>query len=58
MDVNEIVKWVSSQDWLAWIGAVTALLSGVYAIALLIPGDQPDKTIKWILDLTTKFSRK
>lgn len=40
------------------LGAVTAILGGIYTISLIIPGDQPDKAIKAILDLTQKFSKK
>jgi len=42
----------------AVITSVVAILGGVYAIALIVPGEQPDKFIKSILDLTKKFSRK
>jgi hypothetical protein len=56
--MDEIIKWVTTQDWIAWVGAVTALLGAVYSICLLIPGDQPDKTIQAILDFTKKFSKK
>ena len=40
------------------VGSFTAFLGALYTLALLIPGEQPDKTIKAFLDLTTKFSRK
>jgi hypothetical protein len=39
-------------------GAFVALISAVYTLFLLIPGDQPDKTIKAFLDFTQRFSRK
>lgn len=40
------------------LGALTALLSAAIAIALLIPGDQPEKALKAIVDFIAKFSRK
>lgn len=40
------------------IGALTAVLASLYALFLIIPGEQPDKTIKAMLDFTSKFSRK
>lgn len=40
------------------VGGISLTLSGLYAIALLIPGDQPDKAIKALLDLTQKISLK
>ena len=51
---------------IAWLGlhyqviaaAIIGILSGVIAIALLIPGDQPEKSLQWIVDLLSKISRK
>lgn len=40
------------------VGAVTMILTGLYTIALIIPGDQPDKTLEKILDFTKRFSKK
>jgi hypothetical protein len=40
------------------VGALAAFLGAVYAVAVMIPGDQPDKAIKAILDLTLKISKK
>jgi hypothetical protein len=39
------------------LGTLTAFLAALYGLFLLIPGDQPDKTIKAIMDFTTKYSR-
>ena len=40
------------------ISAVTMVLSGIIAIALLIPGDEPEKTLQSVLDFLTQFSKK
>ena len=40
------------------IGAFAALLGALYAFFLLIPGDQPDKFLKAMLDFTSKYSKK
>ena len=40
------------------IAAVVALLSGVIAVSLLIPGEQPEKALQGIVDFISKFSRK
>jgi hypothetical protein len=40
------------------VGAVTMILTGLYTLSLIIPGDQPDKTLEKILDFTKRFSRK
>ena len=41
-----------------WIGMLTGLLTSIYTISLAIPGEQPDKLIKWLLDITEKMSKK
>lgn len=38
--------------------ALVGVLAALYTLALIIPGEQPDKTIKAILDFTEKVSRK
>ena len=40
------------------MGALSVLLSALYTVALIVPGDEPDNTIKRLLELTQKFSRK
>ena len=40
------------------LGYVTMVLTGLYGLFLLIPGEQPEKAIKAILDLTSKLSKK
>lgn len=48
---------IAAQGLLA-LGGLAAFLTAIYAIALIIPGEQPDKVIKKLLDLTQKLSRK
>lgn len=52
-----IVNWVLA-NYQAVISAVMAILTGVIAISLLIPGDQPEKTLQAIVDWLKKFSVK
>jgi len=54
----EFLSNLLNMDLLKYLGAATGLLSGLYTICLLIPGDQPDKIIKMLLDLTEKLSKK
>lgn len=50
--------------WLQWaiasgpnlISAVVAVLSAMIALALLIPGDQPEKALQSAVDFLKKFS--
>lgn len=54
-----ITHWqeIVTQAFLVLGGLATAL-GGLYAIFLIIPGEQPDKVIKKIYDFTVKLSRK
>lgn len=53
-------------EWLTWllanyqmlITSVIAVLTAVIAVALIIPGDQPEKTIQGWVDFLSKFSKK
>jgi len=45
-------------NWPTYLVAVQAFLSGVVAVSLLLPGDQPEKALQWVLDLLKKFSKK
>lgn len=56
-------KVIEAGQWLVLhgpdiLGAVSALLSGVIAISLLIPGDQPEKALQSAVDFLKKFSKK
>lgn len=56
--MESMISLILSQDWLAWVGAITALLGAVIAIAQLIPGEQPEKGLQAVVDFLSKFSRK
>jgi type VI protein secretion system component VasF len=56
--MENIISFVTSQDWIAWLGAITALLGAVIAIAQLIPGEQPEKFLQSVVNIISKFSRK
>ena len=47
-----------SLNYQAIIAAVMALLTGIIAVELLIPGEQPEKTLQAIVDFLSKFSKK
>lgn len=42
----------------AILAGAIAILTGVTAIAMVIPGEQPEKTLQKIVDVLAKFSRK
>jgi hypothetical protein len=55
--VLEIVKMVV-QFGPEIVSGVVGILSGVIAIALLIPGEQPEKALKGVVAFLEKFSKK
>lgn len=40
------------------VSAVIAMLSGLIAVFMLIPGDEPEATLQKIVDFLSKFSKK
>jgi len=56
--MEQILTFIQSQDVFAWVGALVALLSAVIAVASLIPGDEPEATLRKVVDFLSKFSRK
>jgi len=54
---------VAVGEWLVLHGpdvvaAVVAMLSGIMGIAMLVPGDEPEATLKKVADWLAQFSRK
>jgi hypothetical protein len=58
MDIIKLATELSKLDWLQILGAISAILSGLIIIFQMIPGDQPEKTLRAIVNLIAKFSRK
>jgi hypothetical protein len=56
--MNQLIAFIQTQDLFAWVGALTALLTAAIAICSLIPGDEPEATLRKIVDFLSKFSRK
>lgn len=55
--VMEVFAWIMA-NYEAVLAAVMALLSGIIAVALLIPGQEPERTLQKIVDFLKKFSKK
>lgn len=53
----EVLNWIV-QNYQAVVTALMGILMGVIGIALLIPGDQPEKALQAVVDFLTKFSKK
>jgi hypothetical protein len=56
--MESLIHLVQNVDLFAWLGAITALLGAIIAIAQLIPGEQPEKSLQAVVDFLSKFSRK
>jgi hypothetical protein len=55
--IIEIGKFVVG-NYETILSAIVAVLTGIIAISLLIPGDQPEKALQAVVDFLKKFSRK
>jgi hypothetical protein len=53
----EIVKFLIN-NWSELISAIIGVLSAIVALALLIPGEQPEKFLSNVVDFLKKFSKK
>jgi hypothetical protein len=58
MNLTEILTIVSGLNWLEIIGALTTVMIGLIAVFEFIPGEQPEKTLRAIVNVIAKFSRK
>lgn len=47
-----------SMDWIKLLGTFTAAVASLIAFFLLVPGEEPEKTLQKILDFLKKFSLK
>ena len=56
--MQDMINYLLNMNWLETVGAITLLLNGLLAVALVIPGEIPDKQLKAVLDFILKFSKK
>lgn len=56
--MENIIHLIQNVDIFAWLGAITALLGAIIAVAQLIPGDEPERSLQRVVDFLAKFSRK
>jgi hypothetical protein len=48
----------SNCEVLSILGVVQLLIVGAYLVALIVPGEHPDKEIRWLLEITQRISKK
>jgi len=44
--------------WQEYVGILTAVLTAAIAVATVIPGDEPERTLQKIVDFIANVSRK
>jgi len=57
MDVNSLVSNIAN-NWQQYLGVITAVLTAAIAVATVVPGDEPEKTLQKIVDFISQISRK
>lgn len=55
--VVEIFGWIAT-NYQTVLASLVLILSGVIGVCMLIPGEQPEKTLQKIVDFIKKFSVK
>jgi hypothetical protein len=57
MDLTSLVTTIAT-NWQQYLGVVTAVLAAAIAVATVIPGDEPERTLQKIVDFISNISRK
>jgi hypothetical protein len=58
MDIINIIQTLKGLNWLELLGAVNTILAVLIIVFSLIPGDQPEKTLRAVANFIARFSRK
>ena len=45
-------------NWQTYLGVITAVMGAAIAVATVIPGDEPERTLQKIVDFISQISRK
>jgi len=56
--LSSAMAFLGSLNLMEWVMAVQGLLAGALVLALMIPGDQPDKFLTSAVEFLKKFSKK
>lgn len=58
MGIFTAMKFFVSVDFLSIIGAIVLITNFLIGVAMLIPGEQPDKFLQGVVDFLAKYSKK
>jgi hypothetical protein len=57
MDLTSLLTTIAT-NWQQYLGVITAVLAAAIAVATVIPGDEPERTLQKIVDFISNISRK
>lgn len=58
MDIINLLHTINNFNWLEMLGAASTIVVGLIALFEVIPGDQPEKTLRAVVEALAKISRK
>jgi len=53
----EVITWIL-ENWAGLVTALVGVFSALIAFFMIIPGEEPEKTLQKIVDFISSFSRK
>lgn len=53
-----VIAFIKGTNWLEIVGAVSIVLHALIGIFTLVPGEQPEKFLQWLVDWIESKSRK
>jgi len=53
----DVITWLL-ENWAGLVTALVAVLGALIAFFMIIPGEEPEKTLQKIVDFISAFSRK
>lgn len=56
--MEDVIAFAMNMNLIEWFVAIQAMLAGLLGVALLIPGDTPDKQLQKAVDFINGFSKK
>jgi len=56
--ITSILDFLKGSDIVVWVTALNGLFVALIAFFSLIPGEQPEKFLRWLVDIISKFSKK
>ena len=55
--MSDVIQWILV-NYQVVISSLIAILAAITAVAMVIPGEQPEKFLQGVVDFLAKFSKK